>query len=182
MDTLKIHVEEVKHRRITLDETVEGASLPSLAALESSGEAVVVAPVSVRAVAEWEYDHVRVAAEASTRLKLACSRCLADFEAGIDTAFTVFYRKGDPRVPEEGELELSSDDLVAASFRGEEIDLAPEIGEQLVMEIPIKPLCSDSCRGLCVLCGADLNRGDCGCSRETGDLRFSVLKNLKPQQ
>jgi len=46
------------------------------------------------------------------------------------------------------------------------------------MEIPFKPLCSESCKGLCSECGADLNIGDCGCEHGEVNLKMSALKKI----
>jgi uncharacterized protein len=64
-------------------------------------------------------------------------------------------------------------------YSGDEIDLSHEIEEQVAMEIPMKPLCSEGCKGLCPACGADLNKETCGCPDDHGNLAFSALKNFK---
>jgi uncharacterized protein len=48
-----------------------------------------------------------------------------------------------------------------------------------MMEIPLKPLCKEECLGLCNKCGADLNKGDCGCDRSDINFKMSVLKSFK---
>ena len=52
-----------------------------------------------------------------------------------------------------------------------------QVPEQVLLELPMKALCRDDCRGLCPTCGADLNAGPCGC-REEGDERLAKLKSL----
>jgi uncharacterized protein len=114
---------------------------------------------------------------------LICSRCLATFDDRLSSAFVVFYTRKKPEAAAlDEEVELSEVDLVSATFDGDEIDLAMEVEEQLITELPLKPLCSDQCRGLCSSCGADLNAGDCGCCREVPSLAFSALKKLKIPQ
>ena len=86
--------------------------------------------------------------------------------AGKTTLFNVvtgFYR------PDEGVI----------FFNGEEIDLMEGIQEQAVLAFPIQPLCQHHCKGLCPKCGANLNKGDCGCDRRSRNSQFAVLKNLK---
>lgn len=64
----------------------------------------------------------------------------------------------------------------------EELDVTEDLREELLMELPINPLCSDDCRGLCPKCGADLNSGSCSCSPDdappTGDPAWSELDKL----
>ncbi|MBI5187527.1 MAG: DUF177 domain-containing protein, partial [Nitrospirae bacterium] len=63
-------------------------------------------------------------------------------------------------------------------YSGEELELLDLIKEQVMLNLPMKPLCSDSCKGICPQCGTDLNEGNCGCSREDIDPRLEVLKRL----
>ncbi|MBN1297720.1 DUF177 domain-containing protein, partial [bacterium] len=58
------------------------------------------------------------------------------------------------------------------------IDICRVIAEQIVLQIPMKTLCSDDCKGLCSRCGADLNAGTCGCDRDSVDPRLAKLKDL----
>ena len=61
------------------------------------------------------------------------------------------------------------------------IDLVPLIVAALLLEVPLVPLCDDDCKGLCPQCGANLNEGPCGCSRDEADVEaspFAALKNF----
>ena len=65
-------------------------------------------------------------------------------------------------------------------IEGDELDTADLLLGQIALELPMQPLCTPECRGLCPRCGADLNLGDCGCGGETGPgSKFSKLKDLK---
>lgn len=113
-------------------------------------------------------------------LALSCSRCLAEFTSFVDTSFTIFFRKESAiTASTEEELELGEMDLLSSVYSGDEIDLTHEIEEQVAMEIPSKPLCSDDCKGLCHVCGIDLNTSSCSCSQEPVTLTFSALKDFK---
>jgi len=80
-----------------------------------------------------------------------CVRCLALFEQPLQTSFTELYAFTRQKASEM-ELVLSEDG---------NIDLAPMVREYLSMEIPISPLCREDCRGLCPVCGEDLNLNEC---------------------
>jgi uncharacterized protein len=58
------------------------------------------------------------------------------------------------------------------------IDLQPLIREYALLEIPIKPICKPDCKGLCPVCGEDLNQVDCGHKGDTKETPFSALKDL----
>ncbi len=79
------------------------------------------------------------------------------------------------------EHEIQEDDLGTAFYRDETIDLGELVREQLYLALPMKPLCSDSCRGLCPHCGTNLNRGACDCRTEWRDPRFEKLRALKKE-
>jgi len=113
-------------------------------------------------------------------MALTCGRCLATYPSAIDSAFRIIFRKETARQAEvEDETELCDDDLVSSTYSGDEIDLAHEIEEQVAMEIPLKPLCDEECKGLCPSCGEDLNTGSCSCPREPVKIKFSALKDFK---
>jgi uncharacterized protein len=112
-----------------------------------------------------------------TRLELACSRCLEPFEVPVDAAFELRYV---PQVENtgEGEREIEEDDLNTAYYREGLLDVLDLLREQFQLALPMKPLCSEACRGLCVQCGANLNRTECDCAPAWEDPRLAPLKGL----
>lgn len=174
---MKIRVEGLSDTPLVLTERVKPAEFPALAALEESGECSFLAPLELNVTIEKEYDHIRVHGRVETSIRLVCSRCLTEYESGLVSNFTVFYTKAS-KMPVEEEVALAEEDLVSASYDGEYLDLDGEIEEQVVLEIPYKPLCRDDCKGLCAKCGADLNSGECGCDRAGTGFTFSALKNF----
>jgi len=79
----------------------------------------------------------------------------------------------------EAEVELDQDDLGVLMLDGEHLDTEPLIQEQVVLEIPMKPLCASDCKGLCPRCGADRNRTPVGCEEPAGDERWEALGTLR---
>jgi uncharacterized protein len=78
----------------------------------------------------------------------------------------------------EGEREVGEDDLATAFYRDGMLDLIELIREQFVLALPMKPLCTDACRGLCPQCGTNLNKTQCGCAPKWEDPRLAPLKSL----
>jgi uncharacterized protein len=113
-----------------------------------------------------------------TQLILQCSRCLEDFRFPLNSycEVTLSSFEGES-LPQE--TELKGDDLRSSYYYEGEIDLSGIIREQILLDIPYKPLCHSSCKGLCPACGKDLNRGSCSCKREGFDERFAALRGLK---
>ncbi|MFW5976573.1 MAG: YceD family protein [Bacillota bacterium] len=93
------------------------------------------------------------------KLILECSRCLKPFPYNFDLEI-------------EKEIEIKNiDDL-------QKFNLNELLKKELFLAIPIKPLCSDNCKGICAQCGQDLNNGNCNCEDNSIDPRLAKLKNL----
>jgi uncharacterized protein len=103
-----------------------------------------------------------------------CSRCLKTFDFRIVTEFSKILQRGG-RVPDDSEEE----DFVLLSEAQEfDFDIFPAVREAVVLEMPIKYLCADSCAGICPGCGTDLNEGACNCGEKPADPRWDPLKKL----
>jgi uncharacterized protein len=111
-------------------------------------------------------------------LKLACSRCLESFAAPVATDFDLLLVPGPAAGISEDE-ELSRTDLDLDYYTGEEVDLKSLLREQIILLIPLKPLCDETCKGLCPHCGANLNRETCHCRTEAVNSPFASLAKLK---
>jgi uncharacterized protein len=180
MVNVKIVVDHIKDSPLTIhfDEPVE--TFPLLAGMQDDKSCSITGKIQGDITVTREYENVRVVGRLTAPLALSCSRCLADFTSFIDTNFTLFFRKETSiATTVEDELELGELDLLSSAYSGDEIDLTHEIEEQVAMEIPLKPLCSDACKGLCHECGTDLNTSSCSCSKEPVSLTFSALKDFK---
>lgn len=106
-----------------------------------------------------------------------CARCLQPVETHLAPTFflTLFPDRND----EEGEVELTEDELDENTYRGEEIDVAEVLNEQILMERPYVILCSEDCKGLCPSCGANRNESPCNCEAQPASLAFQALKDVK---
>lgn len=120
----------------------------------------------------------RVTGTAGTTLELQCGRCLEDFPLRVDAAFELRYVPLAKEAAAESEREISEDDLTTAFYSEGMLDLIDLMREQFQLALPMKPLCAQSCRGLCSHCGANLNRADCGCKPVWEDPRLAPLKSL----
>ncbi|HYR95650.1 MAG TPA: DUF177 domain-containing protein [Candidatus Binatus sp.] len=105
-----------------------------------------------------------------------CARCLEDYAFAVDHPFVFVLTPRAAAVKEPGRL--SPDDLALSYYEGEEIDLTPLVHEQIILALPTRPLCGETCRGLCPRCGANLNAAACGCPAAAADPRLAVLHAL----
>lgn len=110
-------------------------------------------------------------------IDIRCSRCMekAKLSIGSDFIYTLMPAKAETRK----DLELKPEELEISYYQGDFIDLAPIICEQIALQIPMKVLCREECRGLCQYCGANLNVSSCNCRRDFVDSRMAALKNFK---
>jgi len=115
---------------------------------------------------------------ASTRA--TCARCAEEFDTSNERPFRLVLLPKSAGYDDESALR--ADDLEFSLYDGDEIDLSPLVREQLLLALPTRPLCREDCRGLCAHCGANLNRGDCGCRVESFDPRLEALRSLKLQR
>ncbi|RVW04742.1 YceD family protein [Rhodococcus spongiicola] len=99
----------------------------------------------------------------------SCSRCLEPFDDSVDLHLTELFAYPDSateETTEEGEVYRIVDD---------EIDLEPVIVDAVGLELPLQPLCSDDCEGLCPECGVRLAIAESGHAHETMDPRWAGL-------
>ena len=142
----------------------------------------VAAPIVLSMTVEGAgADTFRVTGRAQTRLELDCSRCVEPFDMPVDATFELRY------VPQaentgEPEREVTEDDLTTAFYSEGTLDVIDLLREQFQLVLPMKPLCAETCRGLCPDCGANLNRTECGCSPTWEDPRLTPLKGLLNRQ
>lgn len=177
---MKFRIDHIKDKpfQLHVDEPVD--VFPVLSRMQADGECAFHGSIVADIVIEREFDHLKASGRVQVPVELYCSRCLAAYDSAVDSMFRIIFRKESPRHSDvEEEIELCDDDLVSVVYSGDEIDLSHEIEEQVAMEIPMKPLCGDDCRGLCPTCGIDLNTGSCDCPDTSINLKFSALKDFK---
>jgi len=143
----------------------------------------VVAPVSLAFTVHKDHDRFRLVGTVATTLELVCSRCLEPFTLPVNAAFDLRYLPQDAGTAvksgdDEDEATGKDDDVSVTFYRDEEIDLGVLLREQFYLALPMKPLCRESCKGLCPQCGVNLNTESCSCSPRWEDPRLSGLKAL----
>jgi len=146
------------------------------ALLQDAGEEIRARDgIDVAGRAEHEASGLRVTGEVHAQLRLLCSRCLEPFDFPVDSRFDVTYSKV---VPVEDEVELEGRELTVCHLEGDTVDLGELAREQVLLEVPMAPLCDPGCKGLCPRCGANRNREACGCPETAADPRFQALGKL----
>jgi uncharacterized protein len=138
----------------------------------------VASPVKLAFEIYKDKSTFRLVGRTETTLEALCSRCLEPMLLPVDAAFDLRYQPHATNTG-EGEREIEEDDLTTAFYQNDEIDLEQLMREQFYLALPMKPLCSDACGGLCPMCGTNLNRGTCDCRPDWEDPRLAALKELR---
>lgn len=109
-----------------------------------------------------------------TTVVLNCTRCLQNFKKAINLTVTEEYREvNSPREQER----LKS--LYEYNFySGGSLDLTEMMRQNIILNLPMRALCSSNCQGICPQCGTNFNLNYCGCAEEEIDPRLSVLKKI----
>lgn len=139
-------------------------------------EVPLVSPVKARLELTKAYSEIIVAGNVSAELELECSRCLKKYRRIMNEPVNVVYHP----LAEIGtdRHELKDDEMDMGFYQGEELDLQELIREQVMLNIQMKPLCDENCKGICSQCGTDLNTGTCSCEAKKVDSRLEILKKL----
>jgi uncharacterized protein len=109
---------------------------------------------------------------------LICSRCVEPFRFRTEDRFDLYCEVELGARPGE-ERELDEDDLDVTYLEEGRINTDHLLRENILLSLPVQPLCREDCRGLCPQCGANLNLGSCGCPTPREDPRLRVLGKLK---
>lgn len=127
-----------------------------------------IEPVKVQARLVNRAGVVSLHTEAHFDYFTQCDRCCSPLKEHFDYSFDNVISKRAKGEGENGDIIVVKDD----SFDLDELVLSG-----IILNLPMKHLCGENCKGLCPVCGKNLNDGECGCGK-SGDSPFSVLKDL----
>ncbi len=112
-----------------------------------------------------------------------CVRCLEGFESALDIPVLASYRNQDVTSGKEKSKGFKKEDTHTTEeadwylIQNDCLNLADVLREQLILSIPIQPLCQEQCLGLCPVCGQNLNQRTCGCEIQMGESPFAILRD-----
>lgn len=160
---MKIDIADaVKNEGEVFNEVFDGP----LQSIDFMGEHFKFPKVHVEAEYRFDGEGVSVEGNFSAQTEVNCSRCLKPFAYPVAFGFSEYYSK--QPAPDEGVYQYAAD----------VIDLDTMLEDNVIMSLPMRFLCREDCKGLCGVCGKDLNEGECGCDRGIIDSRFSALSDL----
>ena len=152
-----------------------GEEMRQAAALKSAGRAQLV---EERHGKHQIIQDIRLKGDLSTRLELACARCLEPVMLDVQRDFELLYR---PQGSDAGreELSVTAAEAEISYYEGEGVLLEDVLREQILLAVPLKVMCKEHCKGLCPHCGKNLNAGQCSCEEPVEDLRWNALKEIR---
>jgi len=150
---MKVNVKRIPEE----GEQLSGADPGSIVELDTD-DVSFAQPVEYDFLAQIQGRALLVTGRMRTTARLRCSRCLQQFRQRLAVADFVFHQ------------ELGHEDFV---------DLTPPMREDIILALPQRALCEPDCKGLCPVCGKELNKGACGCKVSSEDVRWHALDQLK---
>jgi uncharacterized protein len=125
-------------------------------------------------------EEIRVKGHLAVEMEADCDRCLDPAPYSVDSDFELFYRPISEGYGEEVKLdELKNDEADMGFYEGEGLELSDVLREYVLLSLPMQRLCSESCKGICPVCGQNRNQQQCQCQTVPVDDRWAVLKQLQ---
>lgn len=134
------------------------------------GDISFPSPFRVHGVIKNAANYITLNLNADVIYSVQCARCLKQ----INGIRQISFIKG---ISDSDTLQdADNDDYLL--IEGSTLDIGEPLNEQILLDFPSRFLCEDNCKGLCHICGHDLNEGDCDCEKKEPDPRFDVLRKL----
>ncbi|MDR2017709.1 MAG: DUF177 domain-containing protein [Syntrophobacterales bacterium] len=166
-----IRVSEIEGE-VRIKGAVEGLKTPGA---EEGADVVFHTPVEYELLVRRSGDIMRVKGSVGCTLTLTCSKCMDEFAFPVDAELDIELAPKTLMLS-ASELELKGEDLDVYYYDGDEIEFDPFIYDEIMLNVPIKPVCGEDCKGLCEVCGANRNHEECRCAVTAGTLFGEKLK------
>ena len=154
---------------ITENGVIVDVTVPTAQLQPPGAASVPVRTVRVQGMLQHVGDEYLFTGTVAGTYEAHCDRCLDEVSQPFDVPVLWSFRAGGAAEGPFAELtdeELEEEEMSTFGFEGSEIQLGPQVWEELVLNAPLKILCSETCAGLCPRCGANLNRDACACPKD----------------
>lgn len=150
----------------------DGASLHidysgNLEELRQHEDITIDSPVSINATLTNTGSILKLEGSLKTHFTGKCSKCLTDVGADLELNIRENIVNGE-----------TSDDMEAYTYEGKFVELDRIIKDNIILNLPMKLLCRQTCKGMCPVCGNDRNVKSCHCSQENINPQMEMLKNF----
>jgi uncharacterized protein len=121
---------------------------------------------------------IRVQGNLQVETEAVCDRCLEAIKLPIQSPFDLVYMPmGDS--PAGGEDEIDEAAVEVGFYEGNGLELNDVLREVVLLALPMQIVCSETCKGICPVCGQNRNQRDCNCQTKAVDDRWNSLKSLR---
>jgi uncharacterized protein len=97
-------------------------------------------------------------------------------------AFDLFYKPAEAVSAAEDEVAIDEGEAEMGFYELPGLELEEILREQVLLQLPMQRVCSEDCKGICPVCGANRNETDCHCETHSADDRWSALKEIHIEQ
>ena len=131
------------------------------------------ADVDVEATLDKTSNQILLTAKLTVMGDFVCDRCIGSFQRKLAPSYTMLYalEGSEPAHLDPSEFQIMPPGLHI-------IDIAEDIRQSILLAVPLKLLCRETCKGLCPSCGQNLNEGECSCKSELTDSRWEKLRKF----
>jgi uncharacterized protein len=175
-----LSIKEMEVRKLPFAETWKPGEIDF-----SDSAAVQTGPLTAKGEAELlahTGGEVRVKGQVRTTLETECDRCLGRATFQIDNPFDLFYKPAAAVNALEDEVAIDEGEAEMGFYELPGLVLEDILREQVLLQLPMQAVCSETCKGICPVCGANRNETDCHCEVHPGDDRWIALKNIHIEQ
>ncbi|KEH97944.1 YceD family protein [Clostridium massiliodielmoense] len=162
---MHIDISDLLGKRVTekkVDVSFEGKDI-----IFEGEEISFMEPVNIKGTFKLTDRLVNFQGTLSTNLSLTCSRCLEKFNYPLEI-----------EVNEEFSKQGNDKDNDIIIINSDRVDFEPIIETNIILSLPMKRLCSEDCKGLCLDCGTNLNHSKCDCKENDIDPRLAQLRDF----
>lgn len=118
----------------------------------------------------FETGKIRLTGNFSIELLIPCNRCLEDVVVPLKLNFdSVLFSENTMKEDEDEDNSF---------LQGNDFDVYDFVNSCILMNMPSKVLCKEECKGLCPVCGNNLNTRECGCDSFVPDPRMAVISDI----
>ncbi|MGH9581402.1 MAG: YceD family protein [Bryobacteraceae bacterium] len=125
------------------------------------------------------FGEIRIDGKLSVSMDGSCDRCLGSAAFSIDKEFDLVYIPSDQSAGEAEAIDRAA--IEVGYYEGNGLNLDDVLREVVLLALPMRLVCSETCKGICPVCGQDRNLRDCHCQSESADERWSKLRALRPE-
>lgn len=113
-----------------------------------------------------------------TVLKIRCDYCLSPISIELEQEFELDLIEEVSYAEPKGDVEIHLDSKNTETYHGPELDITQFFEDQIILDLPISAVCTETCQGLCNQCGINLNKSSCDCEKKSINNPFAVLSEL----